>query len=101
MTARVIIGIPAAGVGQVRCQSGEEIIDKVARSRSGDAIAENSLVTIDQVLGQVARNNKRLAADASDLQAKGLQERVGLSLPDPTVDFDWMGNCMPTASRSG
>lgn len=52
-TARVIIGIPAAGVGQVRCQSGEEIIDKVARSRSGDAISENSLVTIDQVLGEI------------------------------------------------
>lgn len=52
-TARVIIGIPASGVGQVRCQSGEEIIDKVARSRSGDAIAENSLVTIDQVLGEI------------------------------------------------
>lgn len=52
-TARVVVSIPASGVGQVRCQSGEELIDKVARSRTGEAISENSLVTIDQVLGEI------------------------------------------------
>ncbi|MEP7366012.1 MAG: hypothetical protein ABI972_22370 [Acidobacteriota bacterium] len=52
-SARVIIGIPKAGVGQVRCQTGDEIVDKVARSRSGDAIAENTIVKIDQVLGEI------------------------------------------------
>lgn len=52
-TARVVVGIPKAGVGQVRCQTGEEIVDKVARSRSGEAIAENTIVKIDQVLGEI------------------------------------------------
>ena len=52
-TARVIVSIPANGVGQVRCQVGDEMVDKVARSADGAAIAPNSIVTIDQVLGEV------------------------------------------------
>lgn len=52
-SARVIVSIPASGVGQVRCQMGEEILDKIARSRDGAAISENSIVTIEQVLGEI------------------------------------------------
>lgn len=51
-SARVIITIPANGVGQVRCRIGEELIDKVAQARDGLAIAENTPVTIEEVLGE-------------------------------------------------
>ena len=46
--------------------------------------------TIPAVLQQVGTNNKRLAAEAGTLEALRLRERTGLSLPDPTVDFDYM-----------
>ena len=51
-TARVIIAIPANGVGQVRCRIGEELVDKIAQSRDGLAIAEHASVKIEQVLGE-------------------------------------------------
>ena len=51
-TARVIVGIPANGVGQVRCRIGEELVDKVARSRDGLAIAEHASVKVEEVLGE-------------------------------------------------
>jgi len=51
-TARVIIAIPAGGVGQIRCRIGEELVDKVARSKSGKAIAENASVRVDEILGE-------------------------------------------------
>ena len=51
--ARVVVSIPAGGVGQVRCRVGEEVFDKVARSRNGQAIQENALVRVEQNLGDV------------------------------------------------
>lgn len=51
--ARVVVAIPPAGVGQVRCRVGEELIDKVARSHDGAAIAENTSVRIEEVVGEV------------------------------------------------
>jgi membrane protein implicated in regulation of membrane protease activity len=51
-TGRVIIGIPANGVGQVRVRIGEELVDKVAQSRDGLALPENTPVKIDEVLGE-------------------------------------------------
>lgn len=51
-SARVVVGIPANGVGQVRCRIGEELVDKIAQSRDGLAIAENTPVQIEQVLGE-------------------------------------------------
>jgi hypothetical protein len=51
-TGRVIIGIPANGVGQVRVRIGEELVDKIAQARDGLAIPENSAVKIDEVLGE-------------------------------------------------
>ena len=51
-SARVVVSIPANGVGQVRCRIGEELIDKVAQSRDVLAIAENTPVTIEEVLGE-------------------------------------------------
>jgi membrane protein implicated in regulation of membrane protease activity len=51
-TARVIVGIPAGGVGQIRCRIGEELVDKIAASRDGLAILENTSVHIDEILGE-------------------------------------------------
>lgn len=52
--ARVVVSIPSGGVGQVRCQLGEELVDKIARSRDGAAIADGTAVTIVEVLGDTA-----------------------------------------------
>jgi membrane protein implicated in regulation of membrane protease activity len=49
--ARVVVSIPAGGVGQVRCQLGEQMVDKIARSADGQPIAENTAVTVVEVLG--------------------------------------------------
>jgi membrane protein implicated in regulation of membrane protease activity len=51
--ARVIVTIPAGGVGQVRCRVGEELIDKIARTRTGVSIGENASVQVEEVLGEV------------------------------------------------
>jgi membrane protein implicated in regulation of membrane protease activity len=53
-TARVTVSIPAGGVGQVRCQLGEELVDKIARARDGGAIPDSAVVTIVEVLGDTA-----------------------------------------------
>ena len=50
--ARVVVAIPANGVGQVRCRVGEELVDKIAQSRDGGAIPENASVQVDTVLGE-------------------------------------------------
>ena len=52
-TARVIVRIPADGVGQIRCQVGEDLVDKIARSEDGQPIPENTLVEVKQLLGEV------------------------------------------------
>jgi len=50
--ARVVVAIPAGGVGQIRCRLGEELVDKIARTRSGDSIPENASVQVEEVLGE-------------------------------------------------
>jgi len=52
-TARVIVAIPSGGVGQVRMQVGEELVDKVAKSHDGSALAANSIVRIQDVHGEM------------------------------------------------
>jgi membrane protein implicated in regulation of membrane protease activity len=51
-SGRVIVAIPANGVGQIRCRIGEELVDKVAQSRDGSAIAEHATVRVETVLGE-------------------------------------------------
>jgi membrane protein implicated in regulation of membrane protease activity len=51
-TARVVIAIPPNGVGQVRCRIGEELVDKIARTRDGALVPENTAVRVDDVLGE-------------------------------------------------
>ena len=52
--ARVTVAIPAGGLGQVRCRVGEELVDKIARSQDGEPIAENSVVRVEELLGETA-----------------------------------------------
>ncbi len=52
-TGLVVVAIPAGGVGQVRCKIGEEMIEKIARSRDGGAIPENTVIKIEETLGEV------------------------------------------------
>jgi membrane protein implicated in regulation of membrane protease activity len=49
---RVVIAIPAGGLGQVRCRVGEELVDKIARVRDGLPVPENSPVLVEEVLGE-------------------------------------------------
>ena len=51
-TGRVVVGIPAGGLGQVRCRIGEEMIDKIARTDDGQPLPENTPVLVEQVLGE-------------------------------------------------
>ena len=50
-SARVVVPIPKDGLGQVRCQVGEQLLDKIARTRDGAAIPENAAVTVVELLG--------------------------------------------------
>jgi membrane protein implicated in regulation of membrane protease activity len=50
--ARVVVAIPAGGVGQSRCRLGEELVDKIARTRTGESIGENASVKVEEVLGE-------------------------------------------------
>jgi hypothetical protein len=49
---RVVIAIPTGGLGQVRCRIGEELVDKIARSKDGEAVPENTPVVIHEMLGE-------------------------------------------------
>ncbi len=52
-SARVVVTIPAGGVGQVRCRIGDELIDKIARASDDASIAEHTTVRVEDVLGEV------------------------------------------------
>jgi hypothetical protein len=51
-SAEVIVAIPANNVGQIRCLIGESMVEKMARSRDGSPIPFNSIVTVEEVLGE-------------------------------------------------
>ena len=59
LTGRVVVAIPAGGVGQVRCRVGEELIDRLARAREPIAIAENDAVVVEEVVGETVIVKKR------------------------------------------
>ena len=56
---RVVVSIPAGGVGQVRLKLGEELVDKIARGREPEAIGENTPVVVEEVLGETVIVKKR------------------------------------------
>ncbi|MCS7026336.1 MAG: YqiJ family protein [Bryobacteraceae bacterium] len=51
--ARVVVGIPRDGLGQVRCKVGESLVDRIARSKDGAPIPENATVKIEEVVGEI------------------------------------------------
>jgi membrane protein implicated in regulation of membrane protease activity len=52
-TARVIVAIPEGGIGQVRIHLGEEMVDKVAKTKDGIAVNQNTLVLVEEVMGDL------------------------------------------------
>jgi membrane protein implicated in regulation of membrane protease activity len=52
LRAEVIVSIPGTGVGQIRCQVGETVVEKIARSLDGDAFPLNTPVRIEKVAGE-------------------------------------------------
>jgi len=51
-TGQVSVAIPKGGVGQVRCTLGDTAIEKIARSVDGGGIAENTLVKVEDIVGE-------------------------------------------------
>jgi membrane protein implicated in regulation of membrane protease activity len=56
---RVVVAIPAGGVGQVRCRIGDELIDRIARAREPIAISENDTVVVEEIVGETIVVKKR------------------------------------------
>lgn len=54
---------------------------------AGPAAAQQ---TIDAVLQQIERNNTRLEALRKQTEANKLQNKTGITLPDPEVSFDYL-----------
>ena len=51
-TAEVSVAIPKGGLGQIRCAVGESVVEKLARTVDGEAIAANTSVKIESVTGE-------------------------------------------------
>jgi membrane protein implicated in regulation of membrane protease activity len=56
---RIVVAIPAGGVGQVRCRVGDELVDRIARTREPVALSENDTVVIEEVVGETIIVKKR------------------------------------------
>jgi membrane protein implicated in regulation of membrane protease activity len=52
-TAQVSVAIPKGGVGQVRCTLGDTVVEKVARAAGNKEIPVNTLVKIQNLVGDV------------------------------------------------
>ncbi len=52
--ARVVVAIPAEGFGEVQCTAKAQTTRRMARSKARTAIAENEMVRIQQMQGDVA-----------------------------------------------
>jgi len=62
-------------------------------------LAAISQSNLDQVLSSVQANNKTLVADQRRVEASKAFYKTGLSLPDPSLDFDWMAGVPSTAGN--
>ncbi len=51
-TGQVSVAIPKGGLGQVRCTLGDTAIEKIARAVDGGEIAENTLVKVEDIVGE-------------------------------------------------
>ncbi len=50
-TAKVIVGIQPNSIGQISCVIGEERVEKIARTRDGEAIRVGETVFIEEISG--------------------------------------------------
>ena len=92
LTAQVSVAIPENGVGQVRCLIGESMVDKIAQSKDGHAIAFNSVVKIDALVGEsvivspaggsqaAARNRAELRLASTEVNSMNLDLQT-LAIP--------------------
>lgn len=51
-TGEVSVAIPKGGLGQVRCTLGDTVIEKIARARDNQEIPANTLVKIEEIVGE-------------------------------------------------
>jgi len=51
-TGEVSVAIPKGGLGQVRCTLGQTVVEKIARSKDGEAIPANTTALIEAVVGE-------------------------------------------------
>ncbi len=51
MTAEVSVAIPKGGLGQIRCTIADSVVEKIARSADGAEIPMNTLVKVEQIVG--------------------------------------------------
>lgn len=51
-TGEVSVAIPEGGLGQIRCTLGDSVVEKVARAADGGAIPANTLVKVEQIVGE-------------------------------------------------
>ena len=51
-SAEVSVAIPKGGLGQVRCTMGDNVIEKIARSKDNQEIPANSVVKIEEIVGE-------------------------------------------------
>lgn len=51
-TAEVTVAIPKGGLGQIRCTLGESVVEKIARSKDGGEVPVNTLVKVEDVVGE-------------------------------------------------
>ena len=68
-TAQVSVAIPTNGIGQVRCLMGESVVDKIARSRDGQAIAFSAVVKIEEIMGEAVIVSPAGGSQADPLKA--------------------------------
>lgn len=52
MTAEVSVAIPKGGLGQIRCTVADSVVEKIARSADGAEIPMNTLVKVEQIVGE-------------------------------------------------
>ncbi len=52
-TAEVIIAIPEKGLGQIKCTLGDSVVEKIARSKTGESIPANTLVKVEEIVGDM------------------------------------------------
>lgn len=53
-TAHVSVAIPEKGLGQIQCTIGDSVVEKVARSKTGEGIPANTLVKVEEIVGDTA-----------------------------------------------